>query len=96
MAEFHIKKYRAGKAFVGVDGISPNGLFANGEKEASMTLALAAQSGHTYLLCDAGKIDKETYWKFADATLVDTLITDADPNKLKYLKKAGLHIIATT
>jgi len=94
MAEFHIKKYRAVKAFVGVDGISPNGLFANSEKEASMTLALAAQSGHTYLLCDAGKIDKETYWKFADLGLVDTLITDADPNKLKFLKKEGVRLIA--
>src|ERR1700722_13871896 len=26
MAEYHISKYRANKAFIGVDGISPNGL----------------------------------------------------------------------
>jgi DeoR family fructose operon transcriptional repressor len=94
MAEFHIKKYRASRAFVGVDGISPKGLFANSEKEASMTLALATQSGFTYLLCDGSKIDRETYWRFADTTLVDALITDYDINKLKYLKKAGLRLIA--
>ncbi|HEY4063099.1 MAG TPA: DeoR/GlpR family DNA-binding transcription regulator [Puia sp.] len=94
MAEFHIRKYRASKAFVGADGISPKGLFANGEKEASMTLALAGQSGFTYLLCDAGKIDRETYWRFAETTLADALITDYDLTKLKYLKKAGLRLIA--
>jgi DeoR family transcriptional regulator, fructose operon transcriptional repressor len=90
MAEMHIKKYRADKAFVGVDGISPNGLFANGEKEASMTVALAAQSTFTWLLCDAGKIGKETYLKFADLNLVDGLITDSTIGHVKFLKKAGV------
>jgi DeoR family fructose operon transcriptional repressor len=94
MAEYHIKKYRASKAFVGVDGISPNGLFANSEKEASMTIALAAQSSFTYLLCDASKIGKETYLRFADISLANTLITDHDPAKLKYLKKAGVTTIS--
>jgi len=93
MAEMHIKKYRASKAFVGVDGISPNGLFANGEKEASMTVALAAQSTFTWLLCDASKIDKETYLKFANLDLVDGLITDYNTHKLKYLQPAGVTAI---
>jgi DeoR family fructose operon transcriptional repressor len=93
MAEYHIKKYRATKAFVGVDGISPNGLFANSEKEAAMTLALAAHSAFTYLLCDATKLGKESYWKFADIDLIDTLITDGDIRRLKYLKTAGVSII---
>jgi DeoR family fructose operon transcriptional repressor len=96
MAEMHIKKYRAAKAFVGVDGISPNGLFANGEKEASMTIALAAQSSFTYLLCDAGKIGKETYLRFADIDLADALITDYNISQLKYLKKAGVRTIAAS
>lgn len=90
MAEMHIKKYRASKAFVGVDGISSHGLFANGEKEASMTVALAAQSTFTWLLCDASKIDKETYLKFADLDLVNGLITDYDTSQLKYLKNSGV------
>ena len=87
MAEYHIKKYRASKAFIGVDGISPNGLFANSEKEAAMALALAAHSAATYLLCDATKLGKESYWKFADLDLVDFLITDGDTARLRPLKK---------
>jgi len=96
MAEMHIKKYRAAKAFLGVDGISPNGLFANGEKEAAMTVALAAQSSFTFLLCDATKINKETYLRFADINLADALITDYNISQLKYLKKAGVATIAAS
>lgn len=93
MAEYHIKQYRAAKAFLGVDGISPNGLFANSEKEASMTLALAAQSSFTYLLCDASKIGRESYLKFAELDLVDALITDGAIGELRYLKKAGVKLM---
>jgi DeoR family fructose operon transcriptional repressor len=55
IANEHIARYRATKAFLGVDGISLNGLFANSEKEAGITTAFAANSAYTYLLCDAGK-----------------------------------------
>jgi DeoR family fructose operon transcriptional repressor len=93
MADMHIKKYRADKAFLGVDGISPNGLFANGEMEASMTIAISAQAKSTYLLCDASKINKEAYFRFADLGLVTALITDADPSQTKFLKKAGVRVV---
>eukprot|EP01037_Dinobryon_pediforme_P015782 gene15781-15939_t len=46
----HIGKYRASKAFLGVDGISVNGLFANSEHEASITTAFAASSDFTCLI----------------------------------------------
>jgi DeoR family fructose operon transcriptional repressor len=49
MAEYHIQKYRATMAFLGVDGLSSQGLFANSEKEATMSLALAGQSKRNYL-----------------------------------------------
>jgi DeoR family fructose operon transcriptional repressor len=94
MAEYHIKQYRATRAFLGVDGISSRGLFANSEKEAAVTLALAAQSSFTYLICDASKIGKESYLKFAELDLVDALITDCDASELRYLKKAGVRLIS--
>jgi DeoR family fructose operon transcriptional repressor len=96
MAEEHIARYHAGKAFIGVDGISQRGLFANSEKEAAITLALAAQSTNTYLLCDAAKIGKESYLKFADVTLVHTLITDSPAHELKSFKKKGIRIFSTS
>lgn len=96
IAEEHIARYHAGKAFVGIDGISQKGLFANSEKEAAITLALASRSAHTYLLCDTSKIGKESYLKFADVTLVQTIITDSPAHALKYYKKKGINILSTS
>ena len=93
MAHEHISKYRVGKAFLGVDGISENGLFANSENEAAITTAFATHSAYTYLLCDASKIGKESYLKFAEPTLVNAIITDADVSKLNWLKDMGLAIL---
>ncbi|MCW3464158.1 DeoR/GlpR family DNA-binding transcription regulator [Chitinophaga nivalis] len=95
MATQHIASYHATKAFVGVDGITPKGLFANSEKEATITLAMAAQSRHTYLLCDDSKIGKATYYQFADLRLVHTLITNATSDILKPFKKSGIQLIST-
>ena len=93
IANEHISKYRASKAFLGVDGISENGLFANSEKEASITMAFAASSGYTYVLCDASKIGKESYLRFADLSLVNAIITDADNEKLAGIEERDVVIL---
>jgi DeoR family transcriptional regulator, fructose operon transcriptional repressor len=93
MAEFHIDKYRAGKAFLGIDGISAKGLFANSEAEATMTTALAARSTNTYLLCDSSKIGRETYWHFGGLHLIGTVITDASAADCQFLQQAGITVI---
>jgi len=93
IAEEHIARYKANKAFLGVDGISVNGLFAQSEKEASITLAFASQSKQTYMLCDATKIGKESYLKFADLDLVHTLITDHKGKELARLNTKGMQIL---
>ena len=92
----HIGRYRANKAFVGVDGISlAHGLTASGEKEASITKAMANQSDATYLLCDSSKIEKDSYLKFAPLSLVTAIISDhllSPAVKADYVKK-GLTIL---
>jgi DeoR family fructose operon transcriptional repressor len=93
MAEYHIAKYRASKAFLGIDGISARGLFANSEKEATLTMALAAQSTSSCLLCDSSKIGRETYWQFAGLTLIGTVITDAPAAACQFLQQAGIAVI---
>ncbi|MDB4922015.1 DeoR/GlpR family DNA-binding transcription regulator [Mucilaginibacter sp.] len=93
MAEGHISKYRATKAFLGVDGISINGLFAQSENEASITLALANNSKQTYILCDAGKIGKESYLKFAELNLINTIITDYDGADIALFKEKGIEVL---
>ncbi len=76
-AESHIESYHATKAFIGVDGLSAaNGLTAISEKEASICKAMAKNADRVYLLCDSGKIGKDSYVKFAPLSLFDYLITD--------------------
>lgn len=93
IADEHIARYKATKAFLGVDGISRNGLFANSELEASITQAFAAHSTKTYLLCDDSKIAKEAYLKFADLCMINTIITNSKSGELAYLKKQGVEVI---
>jgi DeoR family fructose operon transcriptional repressor len=93
IANEHIARYRAGKAFLGVDGISQNGLFANSELEAEITSAYINQCAYTYILCDAGKIGKETYLKFADINQVEAIITNAKDDLLCCFKDTVLTIL---
>ena len=93
IANEHIARYKATKAFLGVDGISRNGLFANSEMEADITQAFALHSSKTYLLCDESKIGKESYLKFGELKMIDTIITNSYSEELEFLKKAGVEII---
>jgi len=95
MAIEHISKYRASKAFLGVDGISENGLFAGSEYEASITTAFAGNSAYTYLLCDASKIGRESYLRFANLGLVSALITNAEKDKLLGIEEQGIAVLNT-
>jgi DeoR family fructose operon transcriptional repressor len=93
MAEEHIARYRANKAFLGIDGISENGLFAQSETEAGNTLAMAKQSKQVYILADAGKIGKETYLKFSDLSLIHTLITNGNSEEVGLIADKGVRIL---
>lgn len=93
IANHHITFYKADKAFLGVDGISANGLFANSELEADITQAFAAHSTQTYLLCDKSKIGRESYLRFADVKMVNTIITNAGLAEVSPFKKQGTDVI---
>lgn len=93
IANEHIARYKATKAFLGVDGISRNGLFANSELEASITEAFATHSAKTYLLCDESKIGRETYLRFGDLKMIDTIITNSKSEELTAIKKQGVKVI---
>ncbi|MGZ3758199.1 MAG: DeoR/GlpR family DNA-binding transcription regulator [Mucilaginibacter sp.] len=93
IANEHIARYRADKAFLGVDGISRNGLFANSELEADITSIFAARSLKTFLLCDDTKIGKETYLKFLDLEQISAVITNSNSDELNYIEKGGVAIV---
>jgi len=94
IADEHIARYKATKAFLGVDGISSNGLFANSEKEADITQAFAAHSAKTYLLCDDSKIGKESYLRFGELKMVDTIITNSGSDELAYFRKMAVEVMS--
>lgn len=90
----HIQRYRADKAFVGVDGISSeNGLSAASEKEAEITTAMSSHAQLTYLLCDSSKLGKEKYLRFAPLSIVDVLVTNEVSEKLKPYQDLGIRIL---
>ncbi|HEY4193906.1 MAG TPA: hypothetical protein VGM63_00095, partial [Mucilaginibacter sp.] len=93
IADEHIARYKATKAFLGVDGISRNGLFANTELEADITTAFAAHSAKTYLLCDDSKIGKESYLRFGELGMINVIITDSKSDELVYFKKQWVEVI---
>lgn len=93
IADEHIARYRATKAFLGVDGVSRNGLFANSELEADITQAFAANSAKTYLLCDNSKIGKETYLNFGKLNMINSIITNSKSDEFAYFKKQGVEVI---
>lgn len=94
IAEEHIARYQANKAFVGVDGISAeNGLSAHSENEAGITLAMSAHANVTYLLCDSSKIGKDKYLQFAPASLINVLISNERTNSIAELEKKGIRVL---
>jgi DeoR family transcriptional regulator, fructose operon transcriptional repressor len=95
IAAEHFGKYRADKAFVGVDGISiQNGLSASSEKEAEITMALAMNAKVTFFLCDSTKLEKDRYLPFAPLNFVQHLITDswASDELLEQYRTLGIRV----
>jgi DeoR family fructose operon transcriptional repressor len=96
MAVEHFQRYRADKAFVGIDGISlKNGLSASSEKEAEITMAIAQNARETFFLCDSSKLERDRYFPFAQIDFVRNLITDAKASEslLEAYKISGVNIL---
>lgn len=94
IAEEHIGRYKADRAFIGVDGISvENGLSAFSEIEAGITLAMFANSAISYLLCDASKVGKDKYFQFAPLKSLDVMITNEKTDETELIEQAGIRVI---
>lgn len=90
----HIRRYKADKAFLGVDGISiENGLSAASEKEAEITIAMSSNALQTYLLCDSSKLGKDKYLKFASLSIVDVLVTNEVSEQLRPYQDLGIKVL---
>jgi len=95
MAIKHFQRYRADKAFVGIDGISlKNGLSASSEKEAEITMAIIQNTREAFFLCDSSKLEKDRYFPFASTDFVQYLITDSkvSENLIESYRAFGINI----
>lgn len=92
----HIARYKATKAFIGVDGVSvERGLSSNSEKEAEVTLAMMRQAKKVFLLCDSTKLGHDKYLSFAPISSIHYLVTDNEAKEevLSEYRRAGLLVI---
>jgi DeoR family fructose operon transcriptional repressor len=93
MAIEHFARYRADKAFLGVDGISlANGLSASSEKEAEISTTLAKYAKETFLLCDSSKFEKDKYLPFSPINIANYLITDIEVDEKLLAKYESLGV----
>ena len=98
IAERNISEFSADKAFIGMDGVSlANGLSSFDEKEGMVTKRMAEHADRVYLLCDSSKIEKDSYFRFAPITLVDTMITDTRISEelIRMYREKGVEIISS-
>ncbi|MFB6454922.1 DeoR/GlpR family DNA-binding transcription regulator [Chitinophaga sp. Hz27] len=86
----HLKSYHADKAFIGTDGLSvKNGLTAFSEKEAGISTAMAGNADKLFVLCDSGKIGKDSYLKYAPLSMLSALITDKELSTAQAIQLKG-------
>jgi DeoR family transcriptional regulator, fructose operon transcriptional repressor len=91
-----LEKYRANKAFIGASGITiSRGISSNDEKEALITLSMARTASEVYLLCDSSKFEKDAFYKYADLSLISSIITDDEitDQMVQLYKKNKINII---
>lgn len=94
IAEEHIGRYKADRAFIGVDGISvANGLSAFSEVEAGITLAMFANASISYLLCDSSKVGRDKYFQFSPLGALDVMITDTRSEETDKIEKSGIKVL---
>lgn len=82
-------------AFIGVSGITAEGLFDYSPEDSDMKRVYMRRAGRKVLLCDSSKFNRMSLIKIADFDQIDTLITDANPpaNIAAALARANVEII---
>lgn len=91
-----LAEYRADKAFIGADGISlTGGLSAYDEQEGLVSGKMAERAREVYLVCDSGKIEKDSFFPYMPIEKVKGVITDngIDRAVAAQYRKKGINLI---
>ncbi len=92
-----LSNYYAHKAFIGTGGITEKGLTVVEEEDGYVTKKMIEQAEEVILLADHSKFGKNGFFKFADLSQIDSIITDKMPDKefVKACKAYEINIILT-
>ncbi|MFD0868389.1 HTH-type transcriptional repressor glcR [Chlamydia abortus] len=77
LAEKMVDSLNIGKMFIGIDGISLQGVTTYSESEAEIAKALIKRSGQTYAVFDHSKVGKSSLFSIAPLSSLHACITDA-------------------
>ncbi|MBC2581289.1 DeoR/GlpR family DNA-binding transcription regulator [Clostridium sp. DJ247] len=90
-----LSNYFADRAFIGVLGISENGITVADDEDAAVTKKMIEQSREVIILADHTKFNKTAVFKVCDLSEIDFIITDKQPEKsfMELLDKNNIGLI---
>lgn len=89
-----LSNYHVEKAFIGVGGVTTDGLSSDDE-EGKVKFKMMEQADTVIVLADHSKFGRNYFYRFADWSMVDIMITDRSPDKemLDFLKKNQVEVL---
>jgi DeoR/GlpR family transcriptional regulator of sugar metabolism len=90
-----LSNYYVDKAFLGIVGISENGLTVAHEEDGMVKRKILQQAKQVIVLADHSKLGITDFYRFADLNDIDLLITDKTPPKpfRELLKKHSVDLL---
>jgi DeoR family glycerol-3-phosphate regulon repressor len=90
-----LRDYSFDTFFLGISGITADGLFDYSPEDAEVKRAFMARSGRVVALCDSQKFNRKAMVRVAAPAEIHTLVCDAapDPSLARALAAAGVEVI---
>lgn len=91
LAELTLSRITVDKAFLGVDGLTPDGICCPTSAQGSLKSLMAARASEVFILADNSKLGRRPYHHWAPCNWPFTLITDtgASEDQLDWVRAAG-------
>ncbi len=95
LAEAFLEQIHVDKAFIGVNGVSEQGISVNNAAEAGVKRRMVRAADQVIVLADHSKLGLDSFVSIAPLGQVDTLITDskAPEEVLETIKEAGVEVL---
>ncbi len=94
----HLQDFALDSVFLGVSGLSENGLYDYSLEDTEVKRILIAQAERVVVIADSSKFGRRSLARIARLHEVDVLVTDAEPppHLAGPLEEAGVEILLTT